>query len=139
MAFARCSFSSIVACSPCSSSFKLNGFCTIFLWPYSRAPSRQYFFGLAAAPPLGDIDLLFASRRRLTAILFNRLAAVPHGNSFYSALQRRLSAILFNLPRSGASGRFFFFRLMAAPISNSFYPALIQENSPHLLTWFCSV
>ena len=44
----------------------------IFLWPCGLAPSRQYSFGLAASPPHGKIDFLFASRQM--SIFYS-----PHG------------------------------------------------------------
>jgi hypothetical protein len=47
----------IVACLPCSSSFEPNGLRTIFLRPRGHTPSWQYSFGLAAAPPCGNIPL----------------------------------------------------------------------------------
>ncbi len=92
-AFARYSFGLIVAWSPCLSSFKLNGLCTIFLQPCGCAPSRRYWFTNCLT---AIIDFFFRlhGNLRLTAMstfssphgddqLLPCLTAVsrPHGNS----------------------------------------------------------
>ncbi len=68
----------IVACSLCSSSYELNGLCAIFLWPYSRTPSRRYSFGLTAAPHHGNIHLALQPRP-ITAIFLQPYSRAPSG------------------------------------------------------------
>jgi hypothetical protein len=75
----------------------------IFLWPYGLAPSPRYSFGLAAAPPRGDINFLFTSKRLsiflcLTArIDFISLTAIHTSRRYQFSLC--LTAIIdFSLP-----------------------------------------
>jgi hypothetical protein len=65
-------------------------------------PHCDISFGLVAAPPLGNINLLFASRRRLMEILF----ILPHGGASWQFFLFRLAVILF-IPPQGED-RFFF-------------------------------
>ncbi len=138
----------IVACLPRSSSFELNGLCAIFpsalrprpltvifplaLWPHTA------IFPLALRPrPLSAISIYYSPHgdnrffsSAYTAICasrrfsLSRLAAAPHGDSFYPTSRQCLMAILFFPPRGGASWRFFFSCLAAAPHGDSFSPAL---------------
>jgi hypothetical protein len=76
----------------------------IFIWPYSRAPSRQYSFGLTAAPHHGDIP---------------------------SALQPRPITAIFIRPYSRAPSWRYSFGLTAAPHHGDIPLALQPRSSPY--------
>jgi hypothetical protein len=65
----------IVACSPCSSSFELNGFCTIFLQPDCCLLAMLEL--LQAERPLHDIPLALRPRPLLAISIYY----LPHGNN----------------------------------------------------------
>jgi hypothetical protein len=115
----------IVACLLCLSSYELNRLCAIFLRPYSHAPSRQYSFGLTAAPHHGNIPSALQRRAIHGDIVFG-LAAMPHGDNQFFVLC--LTARIDFIPSDGDS------RLKAISIfssphgDNQFFLASRQES-----------
>ncbi len=58
-------------------ALQLRPITAIFLWPYSRAPSRRYSFGLTAAPHHGDIPSALQPRP-ITAIFLRPYSRALH-------------------------------------------------------------
>jgi hypothetical protein len=118
----------------------------IFLWPYSRATSRRYSFGLMAVPPHGDISFGLTVPPPHGNISFGLAAVPPHGNISFGLTaapplgdihllftsRRRLTAILFIPPRAVLTAIIF-----VLPCTDSFSPAsrrhltAILFNPPH--------
>jgi hypothetical protein len=73
----------IVACSPCSSSFMLNGVCTIFLWPDCRL--LPIFELLQAERPLHNILLALRPGPLLAISIYYS----PHGDNRFFLLPTR--------------------------------------------------
>ncbi len=101
-------------------------FTGIFIRPYSHAPSRQYLFGLTAAPHHGNIPSALQPRP-ITAIFirpYSRapsrrysfgLTAAPYHGDIHSALQPRPVTAIFIRPYSRAPSWRYSFGLTAAP------------------------
>jgi hypothetical protein len=129
-----------VACWPCSSSFKLNGFCMIFLRPDCRLLAM--FKLLQAERPLHDIPLALRPRP-LTAIFLLALRPCPLMAIFSSALRPRPLTAIFLWPCGCApsrqfaplGGSIFYFASQPRPLDNIiFYLALLAILSsimPH--------